>query len=337
MFRFEHPMSLRILLFAACLAILSPGSRAQDIQARAQAMLEHARQLSDIRSSGSPAFRLKATFSFVGDDLEPVQGTYIETWVSDSQWRREIVVNDLRQIAVGGSDKHWLLYPDGFPMKAFNLPAMMAVVPPASWHLDFASIRERSVPGVTAECAYTTPVLENRPYVFCFEKKSGVLLDAVLPQKRPRNVVSFSCEYGSFHTFGDYAFPREALCFEDRHKTISAKVVELSVEPSPDPALFTPPPGAVEMGQCSGKTLPPAFSSDMLRFPGLDMDRVSWLRIWFVVDAKGRPQNVRFLRSMREKPYENASKIVQSWHLTAGTCDGKPMPMPMTVELPFTP
>ena len=71
-----------------------------------------------------------------------MQGTYIEVWVSDSQWRREIVVNDLRQTDVGGSAKHWVIYPDNFPLQAARLPEIMDLFPPASLKLDFSSISE---------------------------------------------------------------------------------------------------------------------------------------------------------------------------------------------------
>lgn len=102
-------MTLRIPLSAVCLSCLQLCCLAQDVQSRAEALMQHARQLSDIRSSGAPAFRLTATFSFVGDDLEAVQGTYTETWASDSQWRRETVVNNLRRIEVGAPSRLWLL------------------------------------------------------------------------------------------------------------------------------------------------------------------------------------------------------------------------------------
>ena len=58
----------------------------------------------------------------LGDNLDPVEGTYKETWVSDSQWRRETVIGNPRQIDVGGSDMHWLASSDDFPEQANALP-----------------------------------------------------------------------------------------------------------------------------------------------------------------------------------------------------------------------
>jgi len=330
--------------FLAWFVISLPGQEPQkpdaekpSVQQRAEALLEHARHLSDIRAKDAPAFRLKATFSFIGDNLDPVEGTYTETWVSDSQWRRETVIGNLRQIDVAGPDKHWLVYPDGFPEQANVLPSLMAFLPPASLELEFSYIRERAAGDLTAECAFTRPVIQSLQFVFCFEKKSGVLLERIDPEKRLRNVVSSTCEYGTFRKFGDYAFPREARCFEDRHKKISASVVELSLEPPMDPALFDPPAGAIEVGRCSGKREAPSLSIDELEFPGLDPERIAWLRIWFVVDVKGKAQDIRVLHSASKVSNAKALETVRNWRFKPGTCDGKPMSMTMTMEVPSTP
>jgi hypothetical protein len=67
-------MNFRVLLAVAWVALLPMKSFTQDVPKRAEALLEHARRLSDIRSPGAPAFRLEATFSFTGTDLETGSG-----------------------------------------------------------------------------------------------------------------------------------------------------------------------------------------------------------------------------------------------------------------------
>ncbi|MGA2856326.1 MAG: TonB family protein [Candidatus Sulfotelmatobacter sp.] len=335
---FLASMSPRILLFAACLSCLQLCCLAQDVQARAEAMLQRARQLSDIRSPSAPAFRLKATFSFVGDDLATVQGTYTEIRVSQSQWRREIVVGDLRQVDIGGVGKHWILHPDGFPSQASRLPAVMTPIPAASSHFDFASITESSTSDVVAECAFTKPAADNQKSAFCFDKNGGVLLQKASPERRPRNLVSFSCEYGSFRKFGDYWFPREVVCFEDRHKTIEAKVVDLLAEPSPDPALFTAPSGAIELGLCSVDMKPPvAVSTPEPAPPSGSRDEVNRVAVTLslVVDTKGKPQNVRVLRPGRKNFDDAALDAVRRWRFKPATCDGTPMSTEVNVVVDF--
>src|SRR5271168_5453503 len=143
-------MNWRTLLPIAGLLCFQPFCVAQDVQPRAQALLQRARQLSDIRTPGSPAFRLKATFSFVGDDLDTVRGNYTETWFSGSQWRRETVIGDQHYIEIHTSDKHWLIFPEGFPVRGNKLATLMAPLPPASLDLVFESVSERRNGDVTA-------------------------------------------------------------------------------------------------------------------------------------------------------------------------------------------
>jgi len=67
--------------------------RADEAQKSAEALLDRARRLSDIRSLNAPPFRLKLTFSFTGKHLDTVQGIYDEVWISNSRWRRETTVS----------------------------------------------------------------------------------------------------------------------------------------------------------------------------------------------------------------------------------------------------
>jgi Gram-negative bacterial TonB protein C-terminal len=201
----------------------------------------------------------------------------------------------------------------------------------------FDSIKERAAADVTADCAFTRPLTDNVRFAFCFEKESGVLLEKVFPEKRPQNLLNLSCEYGRFQKFGDYIFPREVDCLEDRHKSITATVVELSIEHPIDPALFDPPPGAIQLGHCSTKVIPPARYVNGIMSPWLDPEDVAWLSVWLVVDEKGKPQDLRVLRTADKHAHENAWNTIRNWHFKPGTCDGKPMPMPLTLEIPSTP
>ena len=337
---FLASMSPRILVLAAFLSCLQLCCSAQDVQARAESMLQRARQLSDIRSPSAPAFRLIVTFSFVGNDLATTHGTYTEIRVSQNQWRREIVIGDLRQVDVGGVGKHWILHPDGFPSQASRLPAMMTPIPAASSHFDFASITETSASDVVAECAFTKPATDNLKSAFCFDKKGGVLLEKAFPERRPRNLVSASCEYGSFQKFGDYWFPHEAVCFEDRHKTIEARVVDLLAEPSPDPLLFTAPSGAIELSLCSDEMKPPVAVSMPRAVPPFvsrgEADRVT-VTLSLVVDTKGKPQNVRVLRPERKNYDDAALDAVRRWRFKPATCAGTPMSTEVNVVVDFAP
>lgn len=327
-------MSQGILAIAACLVLAQVSlSPPQDAQSRAAALLENARRLEDIRSTDGPPFRLTATFSFTGDDLEPVHGSYTETWLSHAKWKQETVVGDQRSVVIAAPGRQWILIPQGFPRKAAELPFIWTFLPAASFKLDFESTKEFSGVRLTAECAFTQFDSSELRSAFCFEKKSGLLLQHIFPEKRPRNTVSFSCSYGTFRKFGAYVFPREAACLEDQHNSIRAEVVELSLEVNPEVSWPQPPPDAVEVPECSGKRVTPYLINSGFVFPPSDPDRISWVRLWLVVDKKGRAQNVRALRPLDKSSYKRALRAAYALNFAPGTCNGQPMPMPVTVEV----
>ena len=330
-------MTFRIILSVISLLCLKGLLPCQDIQARAESMIAKARQLSDIRAKSAPAFRLSVEFSFANKGLATVEGTYTETWVSESQWSRETAVGELRLVEIGGPSKHWVSYSDGFPKQATKLPFLMNIPPPSRvGELAFTSITQNATHDAQAECVFTKPVYDKR-IAFCFEKNSGVLLEKIIPEKRPRTMSDFACEYGRFRKFGDYLFPYEITCFEDGHRTISAKVIELSSELGAQPSVFAPPIDAIELPECNGKSVPPSRVGRDFGFSGLHLNQLAWVPVWLVIGANAKLQAVRVLSMETKSSYESSLKTLQSWSFRSGTCDSKSIAMPLIVEIPYTP
>jgi protein TonB len=310
-----------------------------DVQKHVEALIETARQLSDIRSPTSSPFRLSATFTFAGDALETLSGAYTEVWVSKSQWRREIDVGTSQQIEVAASAKYWIIdKPEDFTEKAKQLPALMDVVPGGLTKLEFESVSDRNEENIEALCAVTKMGSRHERHAYCFEKKTGALVEAVSPKIRPNNVVDYGCNFGAFKKFGDHWFPHEMACFEDRHKVIEAKVTDIVAEPSPDSNLFASPAGAIELGLCFdmatlpvGELTPPPIRP-LGTPPELNAARV---KLAIVIDAKGRTQNVRLLQAGHKALDQAAIDAVSGWRFRPATCNGVPMATRINVEVPF--
>jgi TonB family protein len=340
-------MNARAILSTAFAAVLTlslsaqqsekPSAPNSDIQSRAETLMAKARHLSDIRAKGATAFRLKATFTFVGKDLENMQGTYTEDWISDSQWRRETVVKDLRRIEVGTANRIWTLdNSKDFPEAAANLPNLMNMFHAAFATLEFDSITENTEQKPAEQCATTKPGSRQEQYRFCFDQKSGALLATLSPEFRPQNVTDYSCFYGIFRKFGDSWFPREMACFEDKHRQLEAKVEELSAELAPNATLFKPPPSAAERGRCSGTSAHPVPTlNPEPGYPTGFESKGSSVLLSLVVDTQGKPQDLQVSRSGGEEFDEAALATVQKWRFKPGTCDGEPMPMEVAVEVDF--
>jgi TonB family protein len=330
-------MLLRAIVVPTVLCVLSGGAAAaEDIQKTADGMLDRARQLSDIRSPNAPGFRLNLTFSFTGHDLETLQGTYTEVWISNSQWRRETTVGNFRRIEIGGPTRRWLV--DGgqdFPEEAERLSTLVEMFPAGTAKFEFESVTE---PDSATQCFVTNAVGEqHRRHAFCFDKDNKFLVENVAPQSVGERIADYSCSYNRFRKFGNYWFPRDMACFQDGHRKIEAQVVDLSPAPSPDAALFTPPVGAVEIGNCSANSVPPQRVTSPGPMPPLGMrDHQSSVLLWMIVDTKGKPQDLKIARSGGKQFDDSALAAIRSWRFKPGTCNGEPMPLPISVAIMFT-
>jgi hypothetical protein len=262
-------ITLLALLGVASFAASPGASPAGDDQTQAQTLLERARKLSDIRSASAPAFRLKASFTVTAPDLSTVEGTYIETWQSNTQWRRETVLGPARRVEVGGATKRWQLDTGTqLPAEVQQFSGVLDLTP--SWWKDFTfePPTDHEVKIGTLRCMVTPLAETGERFALCFYKDSGLLAQVIMPKKIGVRLGTYSCQYGEYQKFGDYVFPRLLACFQEGHRKLKAEIVELSSNPSPDATLFSPPTGAVELGNNVDHPLPPKPAQAMdPRFP----------------------------------------------------------------------
>jgi TonB family protein len=327
--------------FVLLCALASAPSFADDAQARGQVLLDRALQLSDIRAANSPAFRLKASFSFVGRSLESNEGTYTELWESHAQWRRELVFKDLHRVEVSKGKQRWLLEPNYFPDAVARVPGLLQIPPFGFSKAEFASIKDNSEGGVKVECAISKPGFKGATSAFCFEEKSGLILESAFPEFRliqtaeGFRIFEHTCSYGTFRKLGNYWFPHEVVCVEDGHREIGIKVTEIELESHPDLAQFIAPEGAIELSNCEAGLVAPKAVSVPPAYLAAGSSDHSHVEVSLVVDRKGIPQNVKVVASGSKKLDADALDNVRHWRFKPATCDGEPVPSQLRVRVDF--
>ena len=306
---------------------------APDTETTAAQFLDHARQLSDIRAPNAHAFRLKARFSFTNDDLDTIEGTYTETWLSATRWRRETTIGSLHHLEVGGPGKYWIADDsDTFPEQAARVSTMFQMFRTRAVPLTFDSSFDRESSGHALRCL----IAKSAGTALCFDKRTGLMVGHVFMKSIRSGLVENSCQYAAFQKFGAYWFPREMACFRETHRLLQAEVVELTPEVPADPGQFTPPPGAVELGECSvAPIMPEPVSAPSPRLPSSASDRTPYVRLAMVVDLQGHPQNLRIERSGGKAFDDQAIRTVRNWRFNPGTCNGQPMAMEMHADVQF--
>ena len=305
------------------------------VQVTAQALLDRARRLSDIRAANGHAFRLDAAFSFMGKDLEPVHGSYTETWFSNSKWRREIVVNDFHRVEVGTTDRIWRLDSSAdFSETAARITRLMNPF----WSTQipqFGSIQDGNNSQMTGQCAITLPGPQGQKGALCFDNKSGALVERADPEIRAKNAVVYSYFYGKFREFAGLLFPREMVCFEEAHHKFEAQVIGLSPPDSGDASAFVPPPGAKELGNCQGTLASPIMVYRTQPIFPREGGENSSVGLSFVINVHGRTQDITVAQSGGKAFDYQAVAAVQQWRFKPAACDGHPMPLEIELVLNF--
>jgi len=327
----------RLILAAGLAALLSPDSVAENRQEEGEKLVRHAEQISNLRSDDARPFRLKASFTLLGKGAVTGEGTYTEIWVSHGRWRRDTVLGTFHRTEVGVDKKGWILdSTDNSPVKTGELGRLMHVGEIRQESIKVAAIRDQSVQGVQARCVELKGDNNNiGKGKFCIDPQRGVLLLREIPVWVNRNV-DYLCEYSQYEQFADRMYPRHIQCVEDGYPGIDVRVQELSVESSPDPALFAPPIGAKEVGNCSSKVQPPkALQTPDPEYPKGEPQPSSPELIFLIVGVDGKPRDLKVASSIGKLFDSQALGAVSQWVFRPAMCDGDPVAVQVNVEVTF--
>lgn len=312
------------------------GSGADETEKKAQALLDRERRVSDIRSRDASAFRLKAAFTFVANNLKTAQGSYIEHWVSNTRWRRESVVENYRRVEVGGATQRWEIdEPADFPERAKAVAGILNELPSNFDRVRFEDVAEVGDLDSKARllCAQSIPGSDGEIYRVCFDGETGVLLQRTMPVTRLRNLIEYTCTYGMFKKFGDYLFPTQIRCSQDTHLDIEVKVEEIVAESSVDPGLFAAPSGAKAFPNCSTEIEPPKKISS----GGIVVEprHSGSVIVNFTIGVDGKPHDLRVVSSTDARLNKQALRSLQGWTFRPATCNNQPIAFPLDMEVSF--
>jgi TonB family protein len=313
------------------LILLPSMTLASKQETSAAALIEHAKQLSDIRAEGAPPFRLKLDFKIGRDDGTVIGGTYTEVWVSKTQWRKETVLGDFRKVQIASGRKLWLVDNATAPTEATDIAHVTDVgrLRPEAW----GSRKDREINGVGVHC------LENKvnsaTWAVCFDRVIGTLYSEISPLHIGTGSAMKVCLHSDYQKFGEYMVARSYECQEDQHRKVQARVVDLTTYTSEDPTLFVQPEGAKESVNCLGSIKPPILVHRLDPTPPRSFSGTNVVTISVVVGSDGKPNDLRVI-SAPNRDYDEATlEAVQHWRYTPATCDGEPMEARINVETEF--
>lgn len=323
----------RSLFLTLALSLLKSAAFASNKEAEAAALIEHAKQLSDIRAEGAPAFRLKVDFKIIKDDGSAMDGTYTERWVSKEQWRRETVLGDFRRIQIAAGKKLWLLdNSTDVPPQIGDIPSISDVgrLRPEGWK----PRKDRKANETGMNCVENS-AFPGEGWTLCFDKISRTLIAEISPLHVGAGGGSQVCLHSDYQKFGEYVVARSYECDEEKHPKLVARVAELVADPAQDSTLFVPPASAKESVHCLGLPTPPKAVYSPEPAPLRAFSGTTVVAVNVVVGTDGKPHDVKVTSVPNRGLDEAALAAVRQWRFKPATCDGEPMEVQIAVQIQF--
>jgi len=338
------PILIRTCLFAPLaisgLWLFGLGLAAAKVNKKeqARALLDRAKELSNIRATGSPGFRMKVKLRLLQKNGIFMEGSYLLIWATPQKWREEISFPGYNEILVATQDGTWSVNNQEYrPYVVSRLINSLRVG--LGWPKDskdkIAKVREIEIDGIRMTCAELNP--EQQPKnEYCADSLTGTLI---------RDTDGYSqivYKYGDNGSLGDRKFPRTILIFQGDVLMADGRVEELTLEPNPEPELFTAPSGENVRFQpnCEGKKIVTArlILHPNPRYPANALhNRVSGIvRLYAVIGTDGRPHALTVVNSAGPELDAAALDVVHTWRYQPTTCDGIPVDVETLIVVNFS-
>lgn len=314
----------RILSITVCMVICASSALAESKNKEAASLIQHAKQLSDIRAEGSAAFILKGDFKILRDPDHPLTGSYTEIWASSSLLRVEVSAGDLHSTKVINDRKQWELSAPSEIPKDIGSAANSIAYRIDRFSLDSrgpAKIIDRINGSGTFRCIVGQDDGFGGRQESCFDKSGGQLVAQSASFISQGGELVRSCFYSDFQKFGNKLFPRSIRCLEGERLLLDARIVQLTLQDPADKSVFAAFPGAKELPNCPVQPKNP----EAIDSPNPVGATGGPVVLSLIVGTDGRPHDVKVVTSGGAAMDEGALAAVLRWRFKPGTCEGQPM------------
>jgi TonB family protein len=326
-----------VLIFIFLTALSAPAFTADT----ATDLISHAKKLSDLRAEGAAPFHLGIVFTLNGslskshgDSPGIGDGSFVETWVSPTEWRSDLVVAGFHRTQVANGKRMWTLdtgdaeLPDNIENVGFFLN--QGRYESDEWKS--AKIQDRGINSIPVKCLQPKADARGGKSVLCFYQSTGELAVAVFPKYISNHVVDHTCVYSDYGPFGNKTFPHSIRCFVDKRPVLEENVAILDTVSSPDPGIFRPLPDGRESVNCPvGVTPPKIVDAPDPRNYGRITNTTTVFRV--AVRADGTVTNVKLIHSGGQRFDEAAKQAVLQWKFRPASCGDEPIEVPINVEV----
>jgi TonB family protein len=292
------------------------------------ALVQHATEMSNIRSTDVGPFRLHARVHVFEEP--PTDADYLLTWASPDRWREEISVGSHHTVRIGG--KNTVSTEDDseqahhLAMRSLDVAALLYVKPGES----LGGIKSQNQDGAKIQCL-SRAEKHTADTELCFDAATGVLARVryqllLLPDS--------ITEFSGYSEFRGKLIPRVVRALDGKYLHQQIEVLELTYDPSPDPSLFEIGPQFKTSPGCEhpvGSTVIKMHSPDSAQLRTRNNQTV---KLSATVNETGGVQDIAVIHSAGAQD-AYAIKALEKWKFAPATCGGVGVPSQFYVEMNF--
>jgi Gram-negative bacterial TonB protein C-terminal len=319
---------LACLLVTALLPAFAGTQSDKDAAKRqeADAIIERALSVSDIRAEGSAEFGMRGTITVNGAKKHAAEGTYLLLWMAPDRWREEIQFQDYSRMRVGTKNQYWqtrsidyeLLPINGISV-ALSFPGRLRSILQSTPDKGTLDLAKRKIHGRTGPCVLFTPEKGHVPdQAYCFDAENGALISE---EHAPWNGAG-DVEYSDFVSFGGKIFPGTIQLKMDGRAEAQFHVSGLSPLGQVDPKAFDAPPNAAEFGDCEEGNHPTPLHGGVPRYPEeMKREHVSGnVYVYALIGTDGKLHNMKVLPESDQRFVTATLPVMATWDYAPSSC-----------------
>jgi TonB family protein len=290
------------------------------------ALIQHAVDISNLRTPDVAPFRLRARVHVYGED--PVNADYLLIWATAERWREEISVGNNRAIRVGGkatisikddSDQAQSIRSQ---LRLLDLAAVLYVKPNDS----LGDVKSRNHDVARMQCLSRTAKQGSKTEL-CFDAATGVLVK--------NESGNSTTEFSKYSEFKGKLFPRLVTIFHGKTPYELIEVQDLAYDSDHDASLFDSDARYKTMAGCEHPVAPTPIRLPDPEYPAqLRTRNPQVVRLSATVNETGGVENIVVTRSAGALDVY-AIKALGTWKFAPATCGSRAVPVQFFFEVNF--
>lgn len=332
------------------LAIVLPMySRAQSdsvplTDVRAHTYFDRARSLSGLRVKGAPPFHMKGSFEAMGSAELIGRGTYEETWISPTEWRREVTLKGEAVVESRNGDTIYRKFKGAYaPRRCDELLDVMSIWLPfetrgdsddSDWHVVEAPLSGVPLIRISRGHIDDRDKPDTETIMYYFDPTTGLL--------RAYFDMAEIAVFNGFQQFNSVQVPRRISVAEYGQQILQLNVDVLESASTLAVNSFTVDgaqkwPADFEEGTAVSMTPPKAVKQVKPQYPDNARLRNVHQKVLCTatIDRHGHVRGVTFQGDADPALQSAVREAIFQWEFTPATVKGRPAPLSMRFAFEF--